>query len=149
MAIISFYQALPGNQEKASCQLLEKCYKGNYKVLVRLSNEELQESLNKSLWTFAQKAFVPHGSKNDPLAEVQPIYITTGTENPNGANVLMLVGTIEGVYEQFERVFVVFDDLQGALISNIKGAMEKLQIESNQVSYYKQNAKGGWDIDKK
>jgi DNA polymerase-3 subunit chi len=148
MAIISFYQALPGNREKASCQLLEKCYKGDYKVLVRLSNEELQESLNKSLWTFAQKAFVPHGSKNDPLPEVQPIYITTGTENPNEANVLMLVGTIDGIYDEFQRVFVVFDAIDTSLVNLIKGAIEKLQTSSNQVSYYKQNTKGGWDNDK-
>jgi DNA polymerase-3 subunit chi len=148
MAIISFYQAQLGNQEKAACQLLEKCYKGDYKVLVRLSNEELQESLNKSLWTFAQKSFIPHGSKNDPDPKSQPIYITAGRENPNSFKVLMLVGTMDGVFDEFERVFIVFDGSDAALMSHINGARIKLQIASNQVSYYKQDAKGGWVNDK-
>jgi len=145
MSNISFYHITLENQEKFACQLLEKCYNSDYKVLVRLGNEELQESLNKSLWTFAQKSFIPHGSSNDPDPEKQPIYITTGKDNPNAANVLMLVDVMDGIYDEFERIFVVFSGNDGAFLRQVEEARHKLNTPSNKVQYYKQNAKGGWD----
>ncbi len=145
MTNISFYHTTLANQEKFTCQLLEKCYKSNYKVLVRAADDEAQESLNKTLWTFAQKSFIPHGSALDPHPELQPIYITCGKENPNQSNVLMLYGITDGIYDEFERVFVVFDGNDGTLLRQVEEARVKLHTPSNNVQYYKQNPKGGWE----
>lgn len=146
MTIINFYHLTSGSYEKAACQILEKCYKSDYKTIVKVSNEEVQESLNKTLWTFAQKSFIPHGSKSDPKAELQPIYITTTSENPNNAGVLMLVGTMDGIYDDFERIFVIFDGKDEGAKALVRGAMEKLQTAKNQVSYYEQTKEGGWVV---
>ena|ERR1700677_133376 len=142
MAIINFYHLTSGDHEKAACQLLEKCYKSNYKVVARACNEEVQESLNKALWIFAQKSFIPHGSKQDPMPAAQPIYITGGPENPNGANVLLLLGTFEGIYEEFDRIFVMFDGTNQLMISQAKEVMTKLGTSQNQVAYYRQTNEG-------
>jgi len=144
MTIINFYHLTSGSHEKAACQLLEKCYKSDYKTIVKVSNEEVQESLNKTLWTFAQKSFIPHGSANDAKPEMQPIYITTTSENPNNASVLMLVGTMDGIYDDFERVFVIFDGRDDGAMAQAKGVMEKLQTSKNQVSYFQQTKDGSW-----
>ena len=143
MTTINFYHLTSGSQELAACQLLEKCYKGNYRVVVKACNEEVQESLNRSLWTFAQKSFIPHGSKNDPSSSEQPIYITTSQENPNDANVLVLLGTFEGIYSEFEKIFVIFDGANETTLAQAKSIMEKLNTPQNQVAYYQQT-KAGW-----
>ena len=43
------------------------------------------------LWTYRDDAFLPHGTAAGGHAALQPVYLTLGDENPNGANVLMLV----------------------------------------------------------
>lgn len=91
---ISLYQLLPETFLKTACLLLEKCYLSALNTIV-LTNPEFQEELNRTLWTFAQKKFIPHGSRLDPLPERQPIYITDDLaqllDPPNKASVLVLI----------------------------------------------------------
>ncbi|MES2215478.1 MAG: DNA polymerase III subunit chi [Pseudomonadota bacterium] len=144
MTKISFYHLAEENQTKSACLLLEKCYQGNLRSLVRTSDMDTQIAINNSLWTFAQKAFIPHGSSADPHPALQPIYITTGMENPNQANLLMLIGTLDGVYSDFERILVLIDGRDVAMVTAAKAAYHKLNTPSNSVKYYIQNEKGGW-----
>lgn len=114
------------------------------RVLVKTNTTDAQESINNTLWTFAQKSFIPHGSVLDPNPDLQPIYITTGSENPIKANVLVLVGTLDGIYDSFERVFVMLGGEDESLLVAAKAAYHKLNIPSNILKYYVQNDKGGW-----
>lgn len=72
-------------------KLLEKAYETGKSVLVRVGNEERVEFLNALLWTYNDQSFLPHGSKKDGNAELQPIWLTSGTDNPNMASLLFLV----------------------------------------------------------
>lgn len=141
MVQINFYHLSQKDPEKSACRVLEKCYQNNAKVLVRVSDHAKQELLNKTLWTFAQKLFIPHCSADDEQHDKHPIYITTGKENPIKANMLMLIDTLDGVYEDFERIFVMFtEDSEG-----FKVAYQKLKTPNNIINYYTQNAKGVWE----
>ena len=141
MAQISFYHLAAETPEKSACRLLEKCYQNNAKMLVRVPNVEKQESLNRTLWTIKQKLFIPHCSASDEQHENHPIYITTGKENPIGANMLMLFDTLGGLYEDFERIFVLFTEDSEA----IKVVYQKLNTPKNILNYYKQTHKGAWE----
>ncbi|MBP7190690.1 MAG: DNA polymerase III subunit chi [Rickettsiaceae bacterium] len=140
MPIINFYQISDGSIEKTACQLLEKCYKNGSKTLVRVANETAVENINKSLWTFSQKAFIPHGSKDDEIQKNQPIYITNRDENPIDATMLMLVSSLDGIYQNFERIFVLFPD---SMFPEVESHLEKLKAK-NEVSIYKQAKGGSW-----
>lgn len=141
MAHISFYHLTAESPEKSACRLLEKCYQNQAKILVRTADIEMQELLNRTLWTFAQKQFIPHCSASDEKHEQHPIYITTTKENPIKANMLMLFNTLDGLYEDFQRIFVLFTkDYEG-----IKVACQKLNTPSNVINYYKQSHKGAWE----
>jgi DNA polymerase-3 subunit chi len=144
MSQISFYHLKSENTSKSICQLLEKCYTSGLSTLVRTSTTDIQESINNTLWTFAQKSFIPHGSPLDPNPDLQPIYITTGSENPNKATALMLVGTLDGIYDGFERVFVMLSDWDNSFIDAARVAYHKLNTSNNTLKYYVQNDKSGW-----
>lgn len=135
---ISFYQTILDLTDKSICQLAEKCYHSNLKVVILVANNEIQERINRLLWTYSQKQFIPHGSKLDPLPEKQPIYITTELENPNNSKVLMLLNPEDIInFTQFERIIIVYDTPQVEVISKYKTAC--YEIES-----YKQNLNGTW-----
>lgn len=141
MAQINFYHTNSENLERSSCQLLEKCYINNAKILVKTSGISQMESLNRSLWTFSQKSFIPHGDLNDKVEKDQLIYITYLTENPIEAKNLMLVNIVDSIYEPFDKIFVVFTQ---DIIDKITDCIKKLSTHNNTVNYYKQNPKGIW-----
>ena len=49
------------------------------------------EALNTLLWTYDPASFLAHGTSKDGRPEDQPIYLTTEDENPNEAEVLVLL----------------------------------------------------------
>lgn len=141
MAHINFYHTTIDALERSACKLLEKCYQSNTKILVRTSDILAMESLNRSLWTFAQKSFIPHGDANDKIEDDQLIYITYKDENPIKSDSLMLVDTLESIYEEFDKKFIIFTD---KIEDQVKHCLEKMNSPNNQISYYQQNAKGVW-----
>lgn len=141
MATISFYHTAVDSLERSACKLLEKCYESNTKVLVRSCDILAMESLNRSLWTFAQKSFIPHGDANDKIENDQLIYITYKDENPINAGNLMLVDTLDYIYEDFDKKFVVFSN---KIVDQVKYCFNKLNTRNNNISYYHQNSKGVW-----
>ena len=64
------------------------------------------------LWTYRPESFLPHGTAATGHPALQPVYLTLGEENPNGANVLMLVDGARATPAEmagFERACLIFD----------------------------------------
>lgn len=133
-----------GEMIKSSCIILEKCLKNNFKTFVQLTNEDTKELLNKALWTFAQKLFIPHGSDLDPLPEKQPIYISTKDECPIKANLLMLIGKYRLDIGEYERVIIMVDGNSKADLKEAQEMCETLKDLGHNIEYYRQNTTGGW-----
>ncbi|MBQ8662151.1 MAG: DNA polymerase III subunit chi, partial [Alphaproteobacteria bacterium] len=91
MSRVDFYHLQSQSLENVLPKLLEKAYETKKSVVVRIGNEERVEFLNGLLWTYNDQSFLPHGSKKDGYAELQPIWLTSGTDNPNMASFLFLV----------------------------------------------------------
>lgn len=109
-------------------KLLEKAYETGKSVLVRVGNEERVEFLNALLWTYNDQSFLPHGSKKDGNAELQPIWLTSGTDNPNMASLLFLVdgaAADNGELEKFSRVFNIFDGNSPDALQQARAFWEK------------------------
>ncbi|MFR8205591.1 MAG: DNA polymerase III subunit chi [Alphaproteobacteria bacterium] len=112
MSRVDFYHLQSQTLENVLPKLLEKAYETGKSVLVRVGNEERVEFLNALLWTYNDQSFLPHGSKKDGNAEPQPIWLTSGTDNPNMASLLFLVdgaAADNGELEKILRVFNIFD----------------------------------------
>ena len=147
MSRVDFYHLQSQTLETVLPKLLEKAYETKKSIVVRIGNEERVEFLNGLLWTYSDQSFLPHGSKKDGNAELQPIWLTSSTDNPNMASFLFLVdGASASVEEvaQFERVFNVFDgNVQNALLQ-ARSFWKELKSEGINCLYWQQDEKGSW-----
>ncbi len=147
MSRVDFYHLQSQTLETVLPKLLEKAYETKKSIVVRIGNEERVEFLNGLLWTYSDQSFLPHGSKKDDNAELQPIWLTSSTDNPNMASFLFLVdGASASVEEvaQFERVFNVFDgNVQNALLQ-ARSFWKELKSEGINCLYWQQDEKGSW-----
>lgn len=146
MSKINFYQVMNGETLKFSCQLLEKCYQNNIKTFVQLADEAMADTLNRMLWTFSQKSFIPHGGEKDPMPEKHPIYISINPTCPINASGLMLIGVERPDIKDYERVMVMIDGAVPLEVKKAEAFMAALTKLGHQVEYYLQNAKAGWDL---
>lgn len=144
MSKISFYQVMNGEIIKFSCQLLEKCFQNNIITFVQVSDDATKELIDRTLWTFSQKSFIPHATDNDPLPEKQPIYISTRDECPIKAKGLMMIGVDRLDIKDFERVMVMFDGNVRDDAKRCDALMTSFKNLGHDVEYYAQNEKGGW-----
>ncbi|CAG2173489.1 unnamed protein product [Oppiella nova] len=132
MQQFSFYHTIEGQLYKTTCILAEKSYHNNLKVVILTLDVDVQEQINKLMWTYSRKHFIPHGSKLDPLPEKQPIYITHIMENPNNANILIITApfNIEMILNESHLIIQ---------------AIKTIGLNDNyKIDYYKQSPNYSW-----
>ena len=95
MTEVLFYHLDRQPLERVLPELLEKCVERGWRTVLQLGSEERCEAIDAHLWTYRDEAFLPHGTKKDGQAEGQPIWLTTGPDNPNGATVRFLADGAE------------------------------------------------------
>jgi DNA polymerase-3 subunit chi len=79
------------------------------------------------------------------VPESQPIYLTAGDDNPNGAEVRFLVDGAElGDAGGYARIVFVFDGRDEAAVAQARVAWQKAKAAGYQVSYWQQDAHGRW-----
>lgn len=144
MGKITFYQVMNDEIVKSSCKILEKCYSNNLNTFVEVGDNETKQMLNKSLWTFSQKSFIPHGSDEDPIPEEQPIFISNESDCPINATCLMLIGKYRMDIENFERILVMIDGSSEQEVKNARSMVEKYQDLGHEVEYFAQQNSGAW-----
>lgn len=113
MTDISFYQvmnATPASVDATLPALLEKALASGKKILVRCPSTERAFRLNESLWSYRADSFLPHGMTEDGHVENQPIFITDKVENPNGADILVVLSGAEAPdFSNYLRVLDMFE----------------------------------------
>ena len=114
--------------------------------MVRAGSAERVEALNAALWTYNDRAFLPHGSARDGFAADQPIWLTTDLENPNGAKVLVLTdGTTADAPADWAMVVEVFDGNDPASVAGARQRWTAHKAAGHQLAYWQQNEGGQWE----
>jgi len=88
---IYFYHLERRTLEEVLPTLLEMSLKRGWRAAVQAASEERVEALNTLLWTYREESFLPHGTARDGHAAAHPVYLTSGEDNPNSAQVRFLV----------------------------------------------------------
>jgi DNA polymerase III subunit chi len=95
-----------------ACRLLRKAYHQGARVLVRGPASRLAR-LDRLMWTFADREFVPHlrfawpGARPVGAART-PIWLVDGEVPPDGPPVLVNLGAdLPGALDRFERVIEI------------------------------------------
>ena len=111
MAEVLFYHLTQIPLERTLPELLEKSLQRGWRVLVKGGNADRLAFLDEKLWTYKDDSFLPHGVAGEG-AELHPVYLTIGDEEPNQANILFLVDGAVYPFDKmnkFDRVCVLFD----------------------------------------
>ena len=144
MAELLFYHLERQPLESALPGLLQRSLERGWRVVVKVGSEERLEALNAHLWSFDDAAFLPHGSAADGHAEAQPVWLTTGDDNPNGANVRFLVDGAElSDTAGYDRVVVMFDAADAEAVAKARAAWKSAAGE-HKATYWRQDDNGRW-----
>lgn len=115
------------------------------RAVVRLGSTERVEHLNAHLWTHDDRGFLPHGSKSDGAAELQPIWLTDSDENPNRATVLFLAdGAVSGAVDDYDLVCTLFDGRDADAVAQARDQWRAYQAGTHELTYWQQTDSGGW-----
>lgn len=145
MTEIRFYHLQKTSEENALPQIALKAWQSGHRIVVKAGDETQLEKLNNALWTFRADVFLPHGSKDDGHAALQPIWLTTADENPNGAKTLLL--STGAVAEDVSAYNLCCAMLDGNDESQVAAARERWKIykEAGHTVSYWQQTDSGWE----
>jgi DNA polymerase-3 subunit chi len=145
MAEVWFYHLERTGLDQALPELLEKTLQRGWKALVRTPEEARIEHLDGWLWSYRDDSFLPHGHVGEPNAARQPILLTTGQENPNGADALFLIdGAEPGELDGYARCVVLFDGADEGQLARARSQWTAIKAQGHSASYWRQKERG-WE----
>ncbi len=146
MSRIDFYHLQKQNLEDVLPKLLEKAYASGKRIKLKIGNELRIEFLNSFLWTYNDESFLPHGSKKDGNAELQPIWLSASDDNPNDAEMLFLVdgAGLPDDITVFTRVINIFDGNNAEAVAVARNLWRELKNSGDELHYWQQDTMGRW-----
>ena len=146
MTEIGFYHLTRQPLERALPSLLAKVLERGLRAVVMTGSMERMEALNGLLWTYDDRAWLPHGSARDAHHEEQPVYLTTTEERPNGAQVLVVVDGLQPAFVgDFERAVDMFDGRDEAQVAAARERWRDYKATGHPLTYWQQGEAGGWE----
>jgi DNA polymerase-3 subunit chi len=146
MTEILFYHLKGQSPEQVLPALLQKSLDRGWRVVVQASTEERIEALDAHLWTWRDDSFLPHGTSREAEAAQQPIVLTVGDDNPNGAVVRFLVegATMPSDMGSYERVVLLFNGEDPDAVEAARLRWSEAKSAGFEVTYWQADERGGW-----
>jgi len=142
---ILFYHLTESKLEDALPGLLDRCVERGWRVVVQTATEERRDLIDSHLWTYRDDSFLAHGTDAVDFAADQPILLTAGDGNDNGATVRFLVdGAEPPPVGGYERVVFMFDGYDQAQLDGARTQWKALKGEGHALTYWQQNQDGRW-----
>lgn len=114
MTQIDFYIHSDSNRSDrllTACRLAQKIYEQQLKAYILADDEAVASQLDKLLWTFRDKSFIPHGISDQSDASVTPILI--GWDNsgghPHDDVLINLSHRVPETFSRYHRVVEIID----------------------------------------
>ena len=145
MTPVFFYHLERQPPESVLPKLLATSLERGWRVVVQAGSEECAEALAVQLWTFDEEGFLPHGTKADGFADLQPVWLTAEDENPNNANIRFYVeGAVVGEIGGLTRAVIMFDGNDGEAVEAARAGWKRFKSAGHEVSYWQQDEQGRW-----
>lgn len=140
-----FYHLTRTPLETALPKLLGRVLAERQRAVVRIGEPERLEAISTALWLSPDPDWLPHGHAGTGNADLQPIWLTTLAENPNGAAHLFLVaGADAGDVAGFKRVFDLFDGSDEAAVAAARRRWAAAKASGATLTYWQQTGRG-WE----
>lgn len=145
MAEVYFYHLERQPLDQILPRLLAASLERGWRVVVQTDSEERAEALSAMLWTWRDDAFLPHGTKADGNAHLQPVWLTAADDSPNSATVRFFVdGASVGGIDGLARAVVIFDGADEAAMARTRDGWKRFKAAGHAVSYWQQDETGRW-----
>lgn len=146
MTEILFYHLQTQPLEEVLPGLLERSLARNWRVVVECGIPERLEDVDTLLWSYREDSFLPHGLDSEAFADDQPILLTSGKANPNGAQIRFLIHDA-GLPDDmnYERVVLLFDGQDEISVQQARENWKALKGSDHDLSYWQQNQSGRWE----
>ena len=116
-----------------------------WRMVIETSVPERLAKLSEMLWASEDVAFLPHGFDGEPSPEQQPVWLTTTTENPNKAEVRVLLdGAKLADLSSLTRAVLMFDGNDETAIEAARAEWKTQKSAGHDISYWKQDENGKW-----
>ena len=139
---MAFYHLTRTGLEDALPRLLGRTLEAGERAVVRCGDPERLAALDAALWLCPEPDWLPHGTAD---ADLQPIWLTTADDAPNGGRFLFLVdGAGSEKLEAFARVFDIFDGNDEEQVAQARERWKAAKAAGHGLSYWQQTAKG-WE----
>jgi DNA polymerase III subunit chi len=149
MTEIWFYHLQKKSLEQALPQLLEKSLEKGWRAVVQASSEERLAALDAWLWTYTDASFLAHGRASDGDSELQPVYLTTGVENPNGAALRIFIEASDMAPaladSAYARAIVLFDGNSEGELMFARAQWKEVRERGLAAAYWQQGESGRWE----
>ncbi len=148
MGSVYFYHMTRAPLDVTLRLLLQKSLQAGWTVLVRGPDAQRLEWLDRKLWLGPDEEFLPHGLAGGPHDARQPVLLTTGPGNPNGAQALISVDGAPVTPQEVrasQRVMVVFDGADPQAVEAARGQWKTLTAAGCPAQYWAQED-SGWKM---
>lgn len=143
---VMFYHLERQTLEDVLPVLLEKTLARGWKAVVEVPDRERLEALDRHLWTFRDDSFLPHASERDDPGTRQPIWLTSGQTNPNGAEIRFLTHQADPhEVETYRRVVLMFSADDAEAVRHARAQWKPLKAAGHACTYWQQTGAGGWE----
>jgi DNA polymerase III subunit chi len=128
-------------------KLVEKSLEKAWRVVVQGTTRERLAALDERLWSFDEASFLPHATDEDGDPAAQPVLLTTGSANPNGAAIRFLV---EGApmpedAQSYARIVLIFDGNDPDAVEAARASWRDVKAAGVEATYWRQNEAGRWE----
>jgi DNA polymerase-3 subunit chi len=151
MTEVLFYHLERAGLEEVLPGLLERTLERGWKAIVHVGSHDRMLALDSHFWTFRDDSFLPHATEGDPRARMQPILLTTGGANLNGASVAFYAdGTAPGDWSadtlsDYLRVVLLFDGKDPQATDAARLHWKGARASGCETTYWQQSASGKWE----
>jgi DNA polymerase-3 subunit chi len=152
MTEIWFYHLQRQPLERVLPNLIEKSLEKGWRVAVQARSEERLDALDSWLWTYSDESFLAHGRARDGDGELQPVYLTAGPENPNGAALRLFIEGAEmapalaEAGAAYARAVALFDGNNAEELAAARAHWKGLKGLGFALTYWQQGANGRWEL---
>lgn len=145
MTEVLFYHLQNRTVEDVLPGLLERSVERGWRVVVQCSEDRV-EPLDAHLWTYKDDSFLAHGTFREAQADDQPILLTPGDDNPNGANVRFLVdgAPLPEDAAPYERIVLLFDGDDPDAVATARERWAAAKSAGLDVTYWQPDENGRW-----
>jgi DNA polymerase-3 subunit chi len=151
MTEVWFYHLQQKRLEAVLPDLLQKSLDRGWRAVVQAVSEERLDALDQALWTFSDTSFLAHGRAHDGDAKLQPVYLSTGDDNPNGAMARFFVEGAEiapalaAPAVPYQRAINLFDGTVEAEVLRAREQWKDLKAQGFALAYWQQAVSGKWE----